>query len=303
MRHHVQFCSPPPAARRGRLCPAGADPAGRSARPAAGRGRADDPGQARRDRRPRRPAARRSQKWDVSARHGPGHDVPIDVTQGTWMNLDVSPDGREIAFDLLGDIYVVPIAGGEARPLATGNAWDMQPRYSPNGREIAFTSDRGGGDNIWVMNRDGSDPARDHQGNLPPAQRARLDARRQLHRRAQAFHLGALARRRRDVALPSQRRRRRRADDQGADQAEGHQRAGLLARRPLPLFLRRRDARRDFPVQQGRQRPDLRDPAPRPRRPARSSRTSPAPAARSARRPRPMARASPSSAASAASPT
>jgi len=97
-------------------------------------------------------------KWDVSARHGPGHDVPIDVTQGTWMNLDVSPDGREIAFDLLGDIYVVPIAGGEARPLATGNAWDMQPRYSPSGSEIAFTSDRGGGDNIWVMNRDGSAP-------------------------------------------------------------------------------------------------------------------------------------------------
>jgi imidazolonepropionase-like amidohydrolase/Tol biopolymer transport system component len=97
-------------------------------------------------------------KWDVNARHGPGHDVPIDTREGTWMNLDVSPDGHEIAFDLLGDIYVVPITGGEARPLATGNAWDMQPRYSPNGREIAFTSDRGGGDNIWVMNRDGTAP-------------------------------------------------------------------------------------------------------------------------------------------------
>jgi len=97
-------------------------------------------------------------KWDVSARHGPGHDVPIDVTQGTWMNLDVSPDGSEIAFDMLGDIYVMPITGGEARPLAQGIAWEMQPRYSPNGREIAFTSDRGGGDNIWVMNRDGSNP-------------------------------------------------------------------------------------------------------------------------------------------------
>ena len=88
------------------------------------------------------------QKWDVNARHGPGHDVAIDTTTGTWMNLDVSPDGREIAFDLLGDIYVMPIGGGEARPLATGIAWEMQPRYSPNGREIAFTSDRGGGDKI-----------------------------------------------------------------------------------------------------------------------------------------------------------
>ena len=62
---------------------------------------------------------KKEQKWDVNARHGPGHDVPINVTEGTWMNLDVSPDGQEIAFDLLGDIYVMPIGGGEARPLAT----------------------------------------------------------------------------------------------------------------------------------------------------------------------------------------
>src|SRR5437763_4591218 len=101
---------------------------------------------------------KKDQKWDVGARHGPGHDVAIDTTEGTWMNLDGSPDGREIAFDLLGDIYVMPIGGGEAHPIATGNAWEMQPRYSPNGQEIAFTSDRGGGDNIWVMNRDGSSP-------------------------------------------------------------------------------------------------------------------------------------------------
>ena len=99
---------------------------------------------------------KKDQKWDVNARHGPGHDVALDLTEGTWMNLDVSPDGREVAFDLLGDIYVMPITGGEARALTQGIAWDMQPRYSPNGREIAFTSDRGGGDNIWVMNRDGS---------------------------------------------------------------------------------------------------------------------------------------------------
>jgi imidazolonepropionase-like amidohydrolase/Tol biopolymer transport system component len=97
-------------------------------------------------------------KWDVNAPPGPTRQVPIDVTSGTWMSLDVSPDGKEVVFDLLGDLYVMPIAGGEARPLTTGMAWDMQPRYSPNGRWIAFTSDRGGGDNIWVMDRNGGQP-------------------------------------------------------------------------------------------------------------------------------------------------
>ena len=95
-------------------------------------------------------------KWDVQNPPGASHDATIDVTEGTWMSLDVSPDGREIVFDLLGDIYVMPISGGEARAIASGVAWDMQPKFSPDGRSIAFTSDRGGGDNLWVMDRDGS---------------------------------------------------------------------------------------------------------------------------------------------------
>lgn len=97
-------------------------------------------------------------KWDVNAPPGATRQVPIDVTSGTWMSLDVSPDGKEVVFDLLGDLYVMPITGGEARPLTSGMAWDMQPRYSPNGRWIAFTSDRGGGDNIWIMDRNGGQP-------------------------------------------------------------------------------------------------------------------------------------------------
>ncbi|HEY8133678.1 MAG TPA: hypothetical protein VII12_17500 [Thermoanaerobaculia bacterium] len=101
---------------------------------------------------------KKDEKWDVSKPPGPRYDVPIDVTEGTWLSVDVSPDGKEIAFDLLGDIYTIPIAGGEAKAITTGIAWDMQPRYSPNGKWIAFTSDRGGGDNIWIVNRDGSDP-------------------------------------------------------------------------------------------------------------------------------------------------
>lgn len=96
--------------------------------------------------------------WRVDAPGFPSSTVQLDVTEGTWMSLDVSPKGDEIVFDLLGDIYVLPMAGGEARPLTQGVAWDMQPRYSPDGRFIAFTSDRGGGDNIWLMRRDGGDP-------------------------------------------------------------------------------------------------------------------------------------------------
>ncbi|HEY0371370.1 MAG TPA: amidohydrolase family protein [Thermoanaerobaculia bacterium] len=89
---------------------------------------------------------------------GPSYDIPIDVTTGTWMSLDVSPEGNEILFDLLGDLYTIPMSGGEAKAVTSGVAWDMQPRYSPNGKWIAFTSDRSGGDNLWVMNRDGSEP-------------------------------------------------------------------------------------------------------------------------------------------------
>ena len=97
-------------------------------------------------------------KWDVNAPPGmTTRQIPIDVTEGSWMNIDVSPDGRMIAFDLLGDIYVMPITGGTPKRIAEGLAYEQQPRFSPDGKRIAFTSDRGGGDNIWIMNVDGSD--------------------------------------------------------------------------------------------------------------------------------------------------
>jgi len=97
-------------------------------------------------------------KWDVNAPPGATvRQVPINVDEGTWMDLDVSPDGRTLAFNLLGDIYTMPIAGGTPTRIAEGLAWEVQPRFSPDGKRIAFTSDRGGGDNIWVMNVDGSD--------------------------------------------------------------------------------------------------------------------------------------------------
>ncbi|HNP62712.1 MAG TPA: amidohydrolase family protein [Woeseiaceae bacterium] len=96
------------------------------------------------------------EKWDVSAIPGESREVTIDTRTGTWMSVDVSPDGQTIVFDLLGDIYSIPVSGGEAKAINSGFAWSMQPRFSPDGSEIAFTSDAGGGDNIWIMNADGS---------------------------------------------------------------------------------------------------------------------------------------------------
>jgi Tol biopolymer transport system component/imidazolonepropionase-like amidohydrolase len=94
-------------------------------------------------------------KWDVSAKHGPSSDIEFETTEGTWMAVDVSPDGKWIVFDLLGDIYIMPSIGGEAKLLTGGRVYDVQPRFSPDGKKIAFTSDRDGIDNLWIMDIDG----------------------------------------------------------------------------------------------------------------------------------------------------
>src|SRR6266481_2336519 len=82
----------------------------------------------------------------------------IDFTtdEGTWLSLDVSPDGKTIVFDLLGDIYTLPIEGGQAKLISGGMAFDSQPKFSPDGKWIAFISDRDGSENLWIMPRDGS---------------------------------------------------------------------------------------------------------------------------------------------------
>src|SRR5690606_835548 len=95
--------------------------------------------------------------WDVNNPPGPSETHTFTLEEGTWMNLDVSPDGKNIVFDLLGDIYSMPVSGGKAQLLRGGMAYEVQPRFSPDGSRISFTSDAGGGDNIWVMNSDGTD--------------------------------------------------------------------------------------------------------------------------------------------------
>jgi imidazolonepropionase-like amidohydrolase/Tol biopolymer transport system component len=99
-----------------------------------------------------------SSKWDVSSDQYHTQTVTIDTHTTTWSNVTVSNDGRTLVFDMLGDLYSVPVSGGEANALTNGIEWNYQPRFSPDGSQIAFISDRAGGDNLWIMNADGSEP-------------------------------------------------------------------------------------------------------------------------------------------------
>jgi Tol biopolymer transport system component len=81
--------------------------------------------------------------------------ISFETDEGTWMSLDVSPDGQTIMFELLGDIYTMAISGGEATAVITGMAFDSQPVYSPNGKKIAFLSDRDGSENLYISDLDG----------------------------------------------------------------------------------------------------------------------------------------------------
>ncbi|MBC8646024.1 MAG: PD40 domain-containing protein, partial [Thermoanaerobaculia bacterium] len=95
---------------------------------------------------------------DINKPRPDGRTVAFEVSEGTWVSVDVSADGKTIVFDLLGDIYVMPIDGGAARALTRGPAYDYHPRLSPDGGTIAFTSDRGGMENLWLMDADGKNP-------------------------------------------------------------------------------------------------------------------------------------------------
>ncbi len=99
--------------------------------------------------------AEQAAQWSVETPTGPTKDLAFEATEGTWMSVSISPDGRWLAFDLLGHIYEMPMEGGVARPLTSGRSWNLFPRYSPDGRQVAFSSDRAGNHDVWVMDRKG----------------------------------------------------------------------------------------------------------------------------------------------------
>ena len=88
----------------------------------------------------------------------PARKIEFTTEAGTWLSLDVSPDGKTIIFDLVGDLYTVPITGGEAKKITSGMAFNNQPSYSPDGKKIAYISDAGGAENVWISDPDGKNP-------------------------------------------------------------------------------------------------------------------------------------------------
>ena len=95
--------------------------------------------------------------------------IEFTTDEGTWLSLTLTPDGKTIIFELLGDLYSLPITGGEAKPITTGLAFDSQPSVSPDGKRIAFISDRDGSENLWISNLDGSELkqlSKDPQGDF-----------------------------------------------------------------------------------------------------------------------------------------
>lgn len=102
----------------------------------------------------------------------PARKISLKTDEGSWISLDVSPDGKTIAFDLLGDLYLLPMDGGKAEALTSGMAFDSHPKFSPDGKTILFISDRSGGENVWTIDLETKDTKLITKGNTNAYQSA-----------------------------------------------------------------------------------------------------------------------------------
>ena len=82
--------------------------------------------------------------------------LKFTTSEGTWISLDLAPDGSTLVFELLGDLYTLPVTGGVAKRITSGQGYDMQPSFSPDGKQLVFVSDRNGSENLWISDADGS---------------------------------------------------------------------------------------------------------------------------------------------------
>ena len=77
-------------------------------------------------------------------------------TSPKWMrHSSISPDGTQIAFTYKGDLYKVSAEGGNAQQLTYHNAHDYKAVWNKDGSKIAFSSNRYGNFDIFVMPSEG----------------------------------------------------------------------------------------------------------------------------------------------------
>jgi Tol biopolymer transport system component len=81
----------------------------------------------------------------------PARTISFTTDEGSYMNVDVSPDGKTLVFDLLGDLYSLPATGGDATQLTRGLSLHLRPRWCPDGKKIAFISDSLGSSHLTIM--------------------------------------------------------------------------------------------------------------------------------------------------------